>query len=198
MRIAPSSFVNQSLIMFFVILSSCSSKGEKNHVKHEQKSVISKEVIDCQAEKKYGAIIYYDLPQSKSTIVKNAHLSNVFLNHLDKKYIGIKKITDEKLIYLDSSFFAFTCTGDISNCGKLSFLSIIDTATNQVLDTYFIYNEDEEFRWGFYGNTILVYKKIVFNRDEESRKRNCRLSFDFNRNNNITYTLADADERIKW
>ena len=67
-----------------------------------------------------------------------------------------------------------------------------------MLDTYFIYTEDNEFRWEFYANSILVYKKIALDRDEKSRKRNCRLSFDFNRNNNITYTLADADERIKW
>jgi hypothetical protein len=181
-----------------MLTTSCSFRSQKVEIKKEKKTVASKEIIDCNAVKKYQSLIYFEIPHSENFIVNKGDLLNVLRSHMNQKYSGLIKINDEKIYYLDSSYFAFTFVSEISNCGKLSFIGLIDTTTNQVLDTYFIFNEDNEFRWEFYANTIIVYKKIVLDRDEKSRKRNCRLSFDFNRNNNITYTLADEDELNIW
>jgi hypothetical protein len=195
MKIEPKLYLNKLLVYLFLIISSCSFRGERVEIK---KKVIQHELIDCNAVKKYQSLIYFELPHSEKFIVNNDNLIKVLRSHLNQKYRGLKKINDEKIYYLDSSYFAFTFVSENSNCGKLSFIGLIDTSTNQVLDTYFIYNEDNEFKWEFYANTITVYKKIVLDRDEKSRRRNCRLSFDFNRNHNITYTLADQDELINW
>lgn len=197
MKIEPKFLGNKLVFFLFSIIFSCSSKSEKTQVKKEKKSIFSKEVLDCNAEKKYESIIYYTLPQSNSFIIQNDGLSKLLRNHFKKKYIGLKKINNEKIFSLNSSFFAITFNCEIRNCGKLSFFGVIDKITNKVLDTYFIFNEEDEFRWEFYDKRILVYKKIVFIDNENSIKRNCMISFDFNKNK-IHYTLADADERIKW
>jgi hypothetical protein len=198
MKIEPKFLLNKTLVYLFMLTTSCSFRSQKVEIKKEKKTVASKEIIDCNAVKKYQSLIYFEIPHSENFIVNKGDLLNVLRSHMNQKYSGLIKINDEKIYYLDSSYFAFTFVSEISNCGKLSFIGLIDTTTNQVLDTYFIFNEDNEFRWEFYANTIIVYKKIVLDRDEKSRKRNCRLSFDFNRNNNITYTLADEDELNIW
>jgi hypothetical protein len=198
MKIEPKFYLNKLIVYLFLITTSCSFRSEKIEIKKEKKTVIQNEIIDCNAVKKYQSLIYFEIPNSENFIVNNGDLLKVLRSHLNQKYRGLKKINDEKIYYLDSSYFAFTFVSEISNCGELSFIGLIDTTSNQVLDTYFIDNEDNEFRWEFYANTITIYKKIVLDRDEKSRRRNCRLSFDFNRNHNITYTLADQDELINW